>query len=67
MTNLNLIRRFYCTPVGNYYFLCKKSKIDNNRKNKIHIPKNKKKLLISSNNSYKFLYNFNKYNSKNSL
>ena len=66
MTNLNLIRRFYCTPIGNYYFLSKKNRIDN-RKNKTNIAKNKKKILISNNNSYKFLYSFNKCNSKKLL
>jgi hypothetical protein len=60
MTNLNLIRRFYCTPVGNYYFIIKKKdKININNTNKKHISQNKNKnLLISNNKSYKFLYNF---------
>ena len=60
MTNLNLIRRFYCTPIGNYYFIIKKkNKININNTNKKYISQNKNKnLLIPNNKSYKFLYNF---------
>lgn len=61
MSNLYLIRRFYCTPVGNYIFLDKnkyklKNKLKNTNKSKKHTSLNN--ILIQNNNSYKFLYNF---------
>lgn len=62
MNQLHIIRRFYCTPIGNYFFIYPK-------KDTIHFPKIKKikKHSSTKNNtkgkeseysSYKGLYNF---------
>lgn len=62
MKQLHIIRRFYCTPIGNYFFIHPKkdtihfSKINKNKKHSSS--KNNLKGEQSEYSSYRGLYNF---------